>query len=59
MSWRRDYCKQNCLPAATKIELISPYQMLEEEETVYQLVGSVWHDENGGDIAEKIHHLYL
>ncbi|KAH0603433.1 uncharacterized protein H6S33_007755 [Morchella sextelata] len=35
MSWRSDYCKQNCLPAATKIELISPYQMLEEEETVY------------------------
>ncbi|KAH0607133.1 uncharacterized protein H6S33_003121 [Morchella sextelata] len=58
MSWRSDYCKQNCLPAATKIELISPYQMLEEEETVYQLVGSVWHDEDGGDIAEKIHHLY-
>ncbi|KAH0610375.1 uncharacterized protein H6S33_011902 [Morchella sextelata] len=58
MSWRSDYCKQNCLPAATKIELISLYQMLEEEETVYQLVGSVWHDEDGGDIAEKIHHLY-
>ncbi|KAH0603149.1 uncharacterized protein H6S33_008153 [Morchella sextelata] len=49
MSWRSDYCKQNCLPAATKIELISPYQMLEEEET---------HDEEGGDIAEKIHHIY-
>jgi hypothetical protein len=58
MSWRSDYCKQNCLPAATKIELISPYQIMEEEETVYQLIALVWYDEDGGDIAEKICHLY-
>jgi hypothetical protein len=58
MSWRSDYYNQNCLPTVTKIELISPYQMMEEEETVHQLVASVWHDEDGGDIAEKIYQLY-
>jgi hypothetical protein len=58
MSWRSEYCKQNCLPAVAKIELISPYQMLEKEEAVYQLIASVWHDEDGGNIAEKMYHLY-
>jgi hypothetical protein len=35
MSWRSDYCKQNCLPAATKIELISPYQILKGASSEY------------------------
>jgi hypothetical protein len=54
ISWRSTYCKQNCLPAAIKFELISSYQLMEEEDVVYQLAASVWHDEDGGDIAERI-----
>ena len=58
--WRSQYCKQHCLPVGLK-RLTKQFARMVEEGKDYLTpeeksarIAAIWHDESGGDMAEKL-----
>jgi hypothetical protein len=59
LRWRSDFCHKHCLPVEVKIELMTEVELLTEKpENVYQIGATIYHDENGDDIAQRLPYHY-
>lgn len=53
LSWRSEHCKRHCLPMSYQQAVKNFVQLLQEGKP-YSVGATEWHDEEGGDIAEKL-----
>ena len=64
MTWRSDYCKKHCLPMMVRDAAKGFIQMIHESKEWISsycratAAGQVWHNEEGGDVADDLPEYY-